>query len=64
MNEAEYLQVIEELDRVISDTRDTMARYEAAGMDAQMPEDYDKLHEIYAKAVKEQRACTLFMLNL
>ncbi|MFQ3788097.1 hypothetical protein [Halomonas sp. A29] len=63
MNEAEYQRVIDELDRVIRDTRDTMACFEAAGMDEQMPEDYAKLHEIYAKAVSEQRACTLSMLN-
>ncbi|MGR4067922.1 hypothetical protein [Billgrantia sp. C5P2] len=64
MNEAEYQQVIDELDRVIRDARDTMDRFEAAGMDEKMADDYAKLHEIYTKAVSEQRSYTWKMLDL
>jgi uncharacterized coiled-coil protein SlyX len=64
MNEAEHQRIIDELQSVIDETRATMARFEAAGMDEQMPEDYQKLHDIYAQAVDDQRHHTLAMLDM
>ena len=63
MTDAEYQKVIDELEELIVDTRETLERFEATGMDTEMPEDYDRLHEILGKAVKEQRAHTLAMLG-
>jgi hypothetical protein len=63
MSESEYRQVIDKLECVIRDIRDTIARFEDTGMDERMPEDYARLHEIYSKAVREQRAYTLAMLK-
>jgi len=40
MSEAEYHQVIAELQNLIDDTQHTLDRFETAGMDEQMPEDY------------------------
>jgi flagellar biosynthesis chaperone FliJ len=64
MTEVEYQQVIDELERLIQDTRATMARFESSGMDEQMPEDYDKLLVILDDAVKQQREHTLTMLDV
>jgi hypothetical protein len=64
MTEAEYQQVIDELEQVIQDTRTTIKRFESSGMDEQMPEDYDKLLEILVDAVKQQREHTLTMLDV
>lgn len=58
----EHQQVIDELERVIVDTRETLERFEATGMDTEIPKDYETLHEILDKAVKEQCAHTLAML--
>lgn len=55
MNEAEYQRVINELQAVLDDTRVTMERFEATGMDEQMPADYEKLLAILDHAVKRQR---------
>ncbi|MBA2779543.1 hypothetical protein [Billgrantia kenyensis] len=63
MTETEYQQVIDELERVIQDTRATMARFESTGMDEKMPEDYDKLLVILDDAVKQQREHTQAMLR-
>lgn len=63
MNEAEYQQVIAELQKVIDETHHTLDRFEATGMDKQMPEDYETLLVILDDAVKQQRAHTLAMLE-
>lgn len=63
MNEAEYQQVITELQTVIDDTQHTLDRFEATGMDEQMPEDYGALLAILDDAVKQQREHTLVMLE-
>lgn len=60
----EYEQVIGELESLIAETRATLARFEEAGMDEQIPADYQRLHDIYTKAVNDQRAYTLAMLDL
>lgn len=59
----EHQQVIDELQTVLDDTRATMERFEAIGMDEQMSEDYDKLLDILDNAVKQQREHTLAMLD-
>lgn len=63
MNEAEYQQVITELQTVIDETQHTLDRFETTGMDTQMPEDYEKLLVILDDAVKQQREHTLVMLE-
>ncbi|MCE8034518.1 hypothetical protein EKK97_13515 [Billgrantia tianxiuensis] len=64
MTATEYQHVIEELERLVCETRHTLARFEATGMHEKMPDDYTRLHEIYAKAISDQRIYTLAMLNL
>jgi hypothetical protein len=63
MTPGEHHQVIDELQVVINDTQHTIDRFEATGMDEQMPEDYDKLLDILDDAVTQQRAQTLAMLS-
>ena len=46
MTADEHQQVIDELQVVIDDTQHTIERFEATGMDEQMPEDYEKLLDI------------------
>lgn len=53
MNEAEYQRVINELQGVIDDTQHTIVRFEATGMDEQMPEDYETLLAILDSRVKD-----------
>lgn len=64
MTSNEYRQVIGELENLIVATRGTLARFEETGMDEQMPADYQRLCDIYTKAVNDQRAYTLAMLDL
>lgn len=59
----EHQQVIDELQLVLDDTRATMERFEATGMDEQMSEDYAKLEAIASQVVKEQRHYVLQMLD-
>lgn len=58
MNEAERLRVIDELQTLIDDTQYTLARFEATGMDEQMPGDFEKLLTVLDVAVKQQREHT------
>ncbi|MBB3332522.1 uncharacterized membrane protein YgdD (TMEM256/DUF423 family) [Halomonas campaniensis] len=62
MTPDEHQQVIDELQVVIDDTQHTLGRFEATGMDQQMPKDYDKMLDILDDAVTRQRAHTLAML--
>ena len=64
MNQSECQQVIDELDSVIDETRTLMNRFEATGMDEAMPGDYQRLQDIYSKAVKDQWAYTQEMLQM
>ncbi|MBZ0331723.1 hypothetical protein KZO25_15510 [Halomonas sp. ANAO-440] len=64
MTSHEYKQVIGELEKLILETLATLARFEESGMDEQMPADYQQLHDIYTKAVNDQRAYTLAMFDL
>ena len=63
MNETDHQRVINELQAVIDDTQHTLDRFEATGMDEQMPDDYEKLLIILNDAVKQQREHTLAMLE-
>lgn len=63
MTEAEHQRVIDELDEVIRETRALMERFEASGMDEAMADDYAQLHDLHARAVSDQKAHTLAMLN-
>jgi len=62
MTPDEHQRVIDELQSVIDDTQHTIDRFEATGMEEQMPEDYEKLLDILDDAVTQQRAHTLAML--
>ena len=59
----DHQQVIDELQAVIDDTQHTLDRFEATGMDEQMPEDYETLLVILDDAVKQQREQTQAMLS-
>ncbi|KXS36092.1 MAG: hypothetical protein AWU55_3039 [Halomonadaceae bacterium T82-2] len=63
----ECQRLVEEHECLIQETRALMARFEATGMDEGMDEamddDYRQLHEIYTKAVNEQRRHTRAMLK-
>jgi len=59
----EHQQVIDKLQEVIDDTRQTIERFEATGMETELSEDYDKLLEILDGAIKAQREHTLAMLG-
>ena len=48
---------------VIDETQETIERFEATGMEDEMPEDYDKLLGILDDAVKQQREHTRVMLG-
>ncbi|MDC8443631.1 hypothetical protein JJO83_13125 [Halomonas aquamarina] len=63
MTADEHQQVIDELQAVINDTQNTIDRFEATGMDEQMPESYEKLLDILDDAVKQQREHVLGMLG-
>lgn len=58
----DHQRVIDELQVFIDDTQHTIDRFEATGMDEQMPEDYDKLLDILDDAVKQQREHVMVML--
>lgn len=63
MRAAEHQQVINELQAVIDDTQRTLTRFEKAGMEEQMPDDYAKLLAILDDAVTRQREHTRAMLG-
>jgi hypothetical protein len=63
MAPGEHQTVIDELQVVIDDTQHTLGRFEAAGMETELSEDYDKLLEILDGAIKAQREHTLAMLG-
>ena len=63
MTSDDHQQVIDELQVVIDDTQHTIDRFEATGMDEQMPEDYDKLLDILDDAVKQQREHVMAILG-
>jgi len=62
MTPDEHQQVIDELQGVIDDTRHTIDRFEATGMEEPMPEDYGKLLDILDDAVKQQCEHVMVML--
>lgn len=64
MTENQHQQIIDELQTVLDDTRATMERFEATGMDEQMSDDYAKLEAIATQVVKEQRRYVLQMLDI
>ncbi|MYL23442.1 hypothetical protein GLV89_06525 [Halomonas alkaliantarctica] len=63
MTPDEHQHVIDELQAVIDETQQTIERFEHTGMDAEMPEDYEKLLAILDDAVKQQREHTQAMLG-
>lgn len=60
---ADHQHIVNELQTLIDDTQHTLNRFEATGMDQQMPEDYETLLAILDDAVKQQRRHTLAMLD-
>ncbi|MGQ4880133.1 hypothetical protein ACOJCM_16315 [Billgrantia sp. LNSP4103-1] len=63
MTPDEHQQVFNELQAVLDDTRATMERFEATGMDEQMSDDYARLEEIATQVIKEQRQYVMQMLD-
>ena len=63
MNQTEYQRVIEDLDTLITDTRQLIARFEDTGMNDEMPDDYAKLEFTISEALKQQRHYTQEMLG-
>lgn len=48
---------------MIDETQETFERFEETGMDAEMPEDYEKLLTTLDDALKQQREHTRVMLG-
>ncbi|WP_075879878.1 hypothetical protein [Vreelandella massiliensis] len=63
MTNEEHQRVIDELQAVINETQQTIERFENAGLEGEMPEDYEKLLVILDDAVKQQREHTRVMLD-
>tara|TARA_R100000988_G_C3933912_1_gene132816 strand:+ start:167 stop:358 length:192 start_codon:yes stop_codon:yes gene_type:complete len=63
MTDDDHQRVINELQQVIDDTQATLTRFEATGMDEEMPVDYDKLLTILDDAIKQQREHTQALLS-
>lgn len=63
MTPDENQRVIDELQPIINETQATIDRFEATGMNENMPEDYDKLLSILDDAIKQQREHTREMLR-
>lgn len=63
MTDDDYQRVINELQQVIDDTQATLTRFEATGMDEEMPADYDKLLTILDDAIRQQREHTTGLLD-
>lgn len=62
MTSYDHQRVIHELQAHIGDTQATLRSFEEAGVDANMPEDYDKLLAILDDAIKQQREYTKMLL--
>ncbi|WP_336269865.1 hypothetical protein [Vreelandella arctica] len=60
--QGDHQRVIHELQALIGDTQTTLRSFEETGMDANMPEDYDKLLAILDDAIKQQREYTKMLL--
>lgn len=63
MNEEDHECVVNELESLICETRETLKASETTGMDEQLPSDYQQLQDIYTRAVNDQRAHTVAMLE-
>ncbi|MBD3896151.1 hypothetical protein IEI94_09845 [Halomonas sp. ML-15] len=63
MTPDDYKRVVEQLQGMIKETQLMIDRFEATGMDTQMPGDYNALLSILDDAVKQQRANTMAMLR-
>lgn len=60
----DYEFIIEELQKVIDDAKALVAKFEAENADESMPAEYHKVHALYQRAVKSQKAYTHAMLDL
>ncbi|MFW3614489.1 hypothetical protein [Billgrantia antri] len=63
MTEDEHQRVIEELESLIGETRETLAAFESTGMDEEMTGDYEQLQAIFDQVNKQQRAHTFALLR-
>lgn len=63
MTPDDHQRVIHELQTIIDDTQRTLNRFEAAGMDEQMLDDYQTLLAILDDAVTRQREHTQALLG-
>lgn len=63
MQASDYQRVIDELEKLVQDTKQLVERFDSTGMDEEMQEDYDKLLTIYDQAIKDQAHYTQAMLK-
>tara|TARA_B100000700_G_scaffold60311_1_gene65925 strand:+ start:457 stop:687 length:231 start_codon:yes stop_codon:yes gene_type:complete len=63
MQASDHQRVIDELEKLIHDTKQLIERFDSTGMDEEMQEDYDKLLTIYDQAIKDQAHYTQAMLK-
>lgn len=55
MSDNDYRQVLNELERLLQETAKTLQRFVETGMDERLQEDYQKLLEIQAEALREHQ---------
>lgn len=55
MTPKQHQKIINDLQNIITETIDLMDRFEEKGMQEDMAADYQELHEILARATKQQR---------
>jgi|GEM_PF-5981156 len=53
MSDSDYRYILNELESLLEETAETLARFHETGMDEILREDYQKLLEIQAKALRE-----------
>lgn len=63
MQASDYQRVIDELEKLVQDTKQLVERFDSTGMDEEMQEDYNKLLAIYDQAIKDQACYTRAMLK-
>ncbi len=56
MSDSDYRHLLNELESLLEDTAEMLQRFEDSGMDERMPEDYQTLLAIQAKALQEQQS--------
>lgn len=63
MKDSDHQHIINKLQALIDDTQATLTHFEREGMDIGMADDYNKLLDILADAIKQQREHTSALLS-